>query len=629
MNSSILRRHTERLSELHAVMRARMLSIDTFVSRLMPADRPWSLWRTSMLSGLVVVAIQAAFLLIGSSGFLHGTLFDPDCYMHLQRALRAANEGWQQALDPRVNAPDGYTIHWTALFDILLVAGAAPLRLLGLSLPDALYVWGGLISPVLLVAALSVLAWGVRRRVDGTAFLWLTVLVFTQPQFSGAFIIGRPDHHSLVFGLLVAQIAWLYVFFDGRAKTCWALTAGALAGVQLCTSVEGLLTILMVLSVLTLSWLLYGARALRTVCLYLSACVATSVGWLAWEGWRYLFVPAYDRVSLVHVTALCCGLLAFGFLAFANGRGWIARAATRWTVTATSFSCAGLITALIFPDFFLGPWPHLDPAVVAWHRSINELQPLLPTDPRHLATFLAQFTAPLLSLPLVIQTLVRGPHEEKPVMLVSLIGMVLFGALALAQMRWSGEVQAAALLPWTLTTQHLMQSRISLAWRKVNVPLRSFALSGALLLQMVPAALAGRPTHAEDLVAGPGSDARRGCAWTRATNALDKAVPGDGIVMTSLWYGPEILWRTQHRVVGAPYEIPPALRDTNTFMDGDEGAARSIALKRHIDFVLICRNDSLQGFSAQLARGAAPAWLTPVRLDGDLGEFRLYRVVGL
>jgi hypothetical protein len=602
---------------------------NALLARAMRTARgPWSLWRTSVLSGLVVMAVQAAFLIIGSSGFLHGTLFDPDCYMHLQRALRMASEGWQSALDPRVNAPDGYTIHWTALFDLLLVAGAMPLRFLGMSLPAALFVWGGLISPVLLIASLSVFAWGVRGRVDNAAFLWLAVLVFTQPQFSGAFIVGRPDHHSLVFGLLLAQIAWLYAFFDGRAKGPWALVAGALAGVQLCTSVEGLLTILMILAVLTLSWLLYGVRAMREAWLYLAACIAAAVVWLVWEGWRYLFLPAYDRVSVVHITALGSGLLAIGILAFGDRRGWLDRNARRWSVTAFLFASAAALTAAVFPDFFLGPWPHLDPAVVVWHRSISELQPLLPTDPRHVATFLAQFTAPLLSLPLVLNVLARGPREEKPVMLVSLVGMALFGVLALAQMRWSGEVQAAALLPWVLTTRRLMRSRVSLAWREVNVPLRSFALSGALLLQMIPTALASRPANSADLVAAPGSHMRTGCAWSRAIAALGKAVPGDAVVMTSLWHGPEILWRTHLRVVGAPYEIPPALADTIAFMDGDENTAQSIVLRRHVAYVLVCRNENAQGFAARLARGAAPAWLQPLPLDPELGEFRLYRAVG-
>jgi hypothetical protein len=581
------------------------------------------------LSGVIVLAVQVAFLVIGSSRFLHGTLFDPDCYMHLQRALRMAAEGWQSTLDPRINAPDGYTIHWTTLFDMLLIAGAMPLHFLGLSLPNALFVWGGLISPVLLVATLSTFAWGVRGRIDDAAFLWLTVLVFTQPQFSGAFIVGRPDHHSLVFGLLLAQIAWLYAFFDGRAKGPWTLAAGALAGVQLCTSVEGLLTILMVLVVLTLSWLLYGVRSMRTAWLYLAACVATSVAWLIWEGWRYLFVPAYDRVSLVHVVALGSGLLAFGILALADRRGWLDGSARRWSVAAFLFACAAALTASVFPNFFLGPWPHLDPAVVVWHRSISELQPLLPTDLRHAAAFLAQFTAPLLSLPLVLHELMRGPREERPVMLVSLVGMALFGVLALAQMRWSGEVQAAVLLPWVLTTRRVMQSRISLAWRKLNVPLRSFGLSGALLLQMVPAALASRPTHTADFVATQGSDARSGCAWTQAIKALGATAPGEGVVMTSVWHGPEILWRTQHSVIGAPYEIPPALRDTDAFMSGDESVAHAIALKRHVAFVLVCTNESTERFASQLSRGKAPAWLEPLPLSANLPEFRLYRVVDL
>src|SRR5258707_9057053 len=96
--------------------RARTLFLVGFLSHAVPkAHGSWSLLRTCVSSGLVVVAVQIMFLLTGSSGWLHGTLFDPDCYMHLQRALRMAGEGgWNLGLDPRVNAPDGYTIHWTA-----------------------------------------------------------------------------------------------------------------------------------------------------------------------------------------------------------------------------------------------------------------------------------------------------------------------------------------------------------------------------------------------------------------------------------------------------------------------------------------------------------------------------------
>jgi len=124
-----------------------------------------------------------------------------------------------------------------------------------------------------------------------------------------------------------------------------------------------------------------------------------------------------------------------------------------------------------------------------------------------------------------------------------------------------------------------------------------------------------------------GSDSRSGCAWTRAITALEIAAPGDGVVLTSVWHGPEILWRTRHSVVGAPYEIPAALRDTEAFMSGDETTAHAIVLERHVALVLVCKGESTERFAARLARGSSPAWLQQLRLGSGLPEFRFYRVV--
>jgi hypothetical protein len=70
--------------------------------------------------------------------------------------------------------------------------------------------------------------------------------------------------------------------------------------------------------------------------------------------------------------------------------------------------------------------------------------------------------------------------------------------------------------------------------------------------------------------------------------------------MTELWYGPEIIWRTGFDVVGAPYEIEPALTDTQIFEKGGPDA-RSVLMRRHISYVLSC------GPNKDAALGLAPA----------------------
>ena len=58
--------------------------------------------------------------------------------------------------------------------------------------------------------------------------------------------------------------------------------------------------------------------------------------------------------------------------------------------------------------------------------------------------------------------------------------------------------------------------------------------------------------------------------------------------MTELWYGPDILWRSNFDVVGAPYEIAPAIADSARFADGSASDARRVLERRHIDYVLSC-----------------------------------------
>src|SRR5215469_8372388 len=195
-------------------------------------EASWPLWRTALGIALMVAAIETVFLFTGASGVRHGVLIDADCFMHLERAYRLITGGWQGGgFDPRLNAPFGYAIHWTVLFDALLAAGAAPPNWLGVELHQALYLWGSLISPLLLVLALAVFAWGARPWVQGPSFFWLTLLFFTQPQLSGSFLIGRADHHSLILGLMLAQLAWLYAAMDGRAGEGAALAIAFAAGV--------------------------------------------------------------------------------------------------------------------------------------------------------------------------------------------------------------------------------------------------------------------------------------------------------------------------------------------------------------------------------------------------------------
>lgn len=544
------------------------------------AAEPWTLSRTVGCTILLVAVIEGLMALAGN-GVLRGTLIDPDCYMHLQRAFRLMTGGWQAAgSDPRINAPFGYAIHWTSLFDGLLVAGAWPLTVLGLGAHDALYVWGAVISPVLLMLAVAVFAAGVRHWVTGPSFLWLTVLFFTQPQLSRAFYVGRPDHHSLILALLMVQLAWFYAAMDGRLgrgrkALGAAFAAGCMAGIQLCTTVEALLIILLMSLALALAWSVFARDVREWLAAYWTGCLVTTLAWLALTRAPIFFEPAYDRVSIVHAVVLGAGLAAI-LLA-----GFLARHMSRLSALGLGGVFAMAAVAALYPDFFRGPWPHLDPVIVAWHREIGELQPLLPDSWPHLLALFNQFAAALIALPFVIHRLRHGDMGIRLAMLMAVLGFCLFGTLSLIQMRWSGELQAVMLLPWTLATRRIMKSNFALSFGSHRVPVRSGVLGLALLLQIGP--VASMP-----ITPPVNAPATPQCDWPAAARALAGIYPQQGTVMTEIWTGPEILWRTGFSVVGAPYEMPPALEDTRIFESGSAGEARGILARRHIAYVLSC-----------------------------------------
>jgi len=104
--------------------------------------------------------------------------------------------------------------------------------------------------------------------------------------------------------------------------------------------------------------------------------------------------------------------------------------------------------------------------------------------------------------------------------------------------------------------------------------------------------------------------------------------------------GPELLYRTRHRVVGTPYH-----RNADGIYDGyrmlataDETAAHSLVRQRGIDLVLICHTPAERAFYApshgeenlysRLNGGTPPDWLAAVELPESLqAQARLYRVL--
>ena len=107
-------------------------------------------------------------------------------------------------------------------------------------------------------------------------------------------------------------------------------------------------------------------------------------------------------------------------------------------------------------------------------------------------------------------------------------------------------------------------------------------------------------------------------------------------ILTHPTYGPEIMYRTPHRVVGSPdHRNGTGIHDCVAFFrTSNELEALEIVTRRDVDLVIACRpwlenegrRNGPQSMAARLARGDVPVWLQPSGLSAEaMGDFLILR----
>lgn len=545
----------------------------------------------SKLAALTVAIVtlgQGVAVLSGRAPLLDGRLLDPDCYMHLQRARQMLVDGvCRLPVDGRIDAPYGGVLHWTSLFDLLLAGGAAVLLPLGLSPDRALWLWGSLSGPLLLLAALPVLAWGFRPVLPRLGLPLLAVLVLVQGQLSGAFLIGRPDHQNLLLAAFLVHLGCLAALLRGRSGKTTALAAGLIGGLALWCSVEGLLMLALTAATLALAWARGWTPGLLLLRRYAAAALAVLSLALLHERPEGSLLVSMARPSLVHWLALAGGVLSLVLAAPLEQRCHGLRPRLLLLITAATLALAPV--SLLFPDFLRGPWGRLDGGLSLWHDEVEELKPLWPNSMPRLLSCAAQFLLPLAALPVVLRL------RRRRAFMALVLAIPLFLVLALFQARWASYVQAAVLVPEAVAALWLWRRR-----PRLRTPLLAFLL----LAQNSAAVLA-------QTLAAPRTAA---CDISTAARFLASERLGGAIVLADLYAGPEILWRSDARVIGGPYELAAAHRDTARLLHGDDTTARLVLIRRSVSQILLCRDDAKAdgALATALRQGRSPPGLTPL-----------------
>lgn len=175
---------------------------------------------------LVVGVALGAFTWNADSVFFGGNVYftDGDCYARMTR-VRLLQEHPLAPVRQHdfENYPIGTQAHTTAPLDYLIAAFAVVLRFFSReSLPLA----GAWISPLLGVLTLGSLAVWLRKIPFGGATI---LLLAVSPIISHGFLLGRPDHQSLLMLLIAVALAAEVDMWTGKPRRRISAVAWALA----------------------------------------------------------------------------------------------------------------------------------------------------------------------------------------------------------------------------------------------------------------------------------------------------------------------------------------------------------------------------------------------------------------
>lgn len=566
-------------------------------------------------------------LATGASEVTAGRLVDPDAYMRLVRVQELlAGADWFSDAAPRTNAPYGSTLPWSRPFDALILAGAVIGRLVTDARP-ALFWSGALLSPLLHVAALAFLAWGGRAFIGRWTLVFAALMFLAQSGLHSFFRLGRADHHSLQVVMLLAIVALLLHGFVRGGR--WSFAAAGLAGaIAVWVSAEALLAVLVALLALGFRWLRDPARELGELARFTTAfAVGIAIALVLERPVDDWFLVDYDKNAIPHVALAVAMAGAVGLGRVLERRGALDRPGCRAGFAAVAIVLLAAGMAALFPGFFAGPFGNVAPEVTGLlMEDVSELRPLWPTDAQSSAR-LFFFLGPLvIALPYAVVRAGRDHAPGRDAWLLLAVGMAVYTPFALRHLRVAPFVEALFVLPWAAAVVALLP-RLGMA--RVAV-LGRLALAALALLWHVGVAAA---------FAGPGAArlTRIGdpCPWDRLAEVLNRDRPAADrpIVLTHVYPGSELLWRTDYGVVSAPYhDDRDGMVDTlAVFSAREEGAARAVVDRRGVGLVIVCRilERADQGAWApitaapdtlynRLLRGDAPAWLEPFFLPPEL-----------
>ena len=598
--------------------------------------------------GAFISLILILLYILGLAPIKKYELADSDCYMRLVRVTDLYNTGkWYDPVIQRSNAPDGERLHWTRPFDVLLLMGAVPLTLLT-DFESALFWWGVIISPLLMIATIIALQWSARPVLNKDGPILACFVFVLQMVILSYYQSGRPDHHSLLIFVFVLSVGLTLRMILRPFNAFLCYMAGAIGALSIWISIESMLPICIIMSVLGFLWILEkGDFARKSLHYSLALFIFTVFSMILERPWYDLTTQQFDRLSIVHWSFI--GFIAIFWITISiigRCKSLFQRASYRISFVLAGAAAIALTTLLFFPKFYNGPFADVDPRIIPiWLNKVSEVQPLISRS-GSLVMPVQLLGSAVLCFPFLCYLLLRERRNEswKGWTFIS-ISSVPFILLSLYQIRWSVYAQILLIIPMTSLIVLLRQRGPKTGFLKTlkNVFIVLIFSIGLLLLG-----------YLADIIFKKG-DAEKSCNEASAEKSpheasliqmceyltgTEKWRERNFRILTHIDFGTEIIYRTQHEVIGTPYHRnSPGILDTYEIMTADtDQAALSLIRKRTIDLILICpkstesifysKPEQTSTFYKRLLDDMIPNWLRKVELPSDLSSsFLLFETI--
>ncbi len=599
------------------------------------------------ISALLAVFVQIGMALNGISPILAGGLVDTDDYMRLVRVEHLWQSGaWFDAVIPRIGPPNGLTLHWTRPMDLLLLAGAGVATPF-LGFQAALFWWGALVSPVLLVVSLCAIVWA-AAPIFPRAWLPLVAFIFVaQPGDLVRFMVGRPDHHGLLILLFILSLGFALRVLANPERKLNAMASGLAGALAIWVSIESLVAVVTVVATLGLCWLLGDRRMLRVLLFYSTAlCAGLALALLVERGPSDLLVVEIDKISILHLALFALNALTCWVLFVVEKRGWLGVGPMRRAIWA---GCAMAVSLLLFwsqfPHAFADPMGAGGDLYLRIHfANIAEIQPLIGVADvqgdrwaKAAGSAILWLGIAIPAMPWLAYRLWHSQGVARRLWLLVAIASLAYVPLTLYQVRWASYAETVLVLPYADLAATIAARFAARFSEQALGVIRPFLFAAMCTWVFVPGAIAG----ASDEDAGAVVKGRETCPIKSLSTVLnDPTGLGDSprLILALIDFGPEILYRTGHAVLSIPNHRPqPGFTASYGIMAAEDfDVAQGLLTKGQVDLVAICLGSNESWFYKTdaggrtlyqaLSDGAPPAFLTPVPLPEDVGGFRVFEV---